>query len=348
MKKIVFLLILSAFILLNMHPLFAIEQPQSSSQTSSAALKFRITPQGEIEDAQGSDLIERFKDAVKNEVKIWENKKSKYLTLLNSYEAKLREKETLADSESYVIETDLSNLKRKIRICEENIFCVTERESLLPQILKEILTTEMPFHRVINGTTIGGVYEIGRNYFKANSADTYCSLNWKLLDTANIRHLDIIDFSNLPTSQNEFIIYREDKFIICHTIPQLSKNFREKYFIDSERHLPIASFQKIQKKLRQLETLLGSLSDPLVTSHSAPDNGGVNIRHITSNFGSASKERIMKEIERLENKAHTVTIPLMAVTYWMGEVMSAFMGEIDVHRQGLSQSTTSNVFSDNS
>lgn len=133
MKKIVFLLILSAFILLNMHPLFAIEQPQSSSQTSSAALKFRITPQGEIEDAQGSDLIERFKDAVKNEVKIWENKKSKYLTLLNSYEAKLREKETLADSESYVIETDLSNLKRKIRICEENIFVLPKGKVYYPK-----------------------------------------------------------------------------------------------------------------------------------------------------------------------------------------------------------------------
>ncbi|MBM3633467.1 MAG: hypothetical protein FJX03_07195 [Alphaproteobacteria bacterium] len=331
-----------------MHPLFAIEQPQSSSQTSSAALKFRITPQGEIEDAQGSDLIERFKDAVKNEVKIWENKKSKYLTLLNSYEAKLRDKATLSDSECYLIEIDLIILKRKIKICEKNKFCVTERESLLPQILKEILTTKMPFHPKMDVTTRGGVWELGRNELTHDSPDNYCSLNWKLLDTANIRHLDIIDFSDLLNSQEKFLIYKENKYFIRHNIPQLSKNLREKYFIDYEEHLPIASFQRIQKKLRQLETLLGSLSDPLVTSHSAPDNGGVNIRHITSNFGSASKERIMKEIERLEKKAHTVTIPLMAVTYWMGEVMSAFMGEIDVHRQGLSQSTTSNVFSDNS
>jgi len=111
---------------------FAADELRTSSNapnTASRALKFRITETGGIEDAKGSNLMQRFRESLVEEVAIWKLKQDKCLGILKGHIAQLQQGTGLLEAERFVIETDAAALKRKIKIFEENILQVHRKRS---------------------------------------------------------------------------------------------------------------------------------------------------------------------------------------------------------------------------
>ena len=318
MKKILFLkaLILS-FLLIN-SPIFSTEDQQSTSeQTSPSSLKFRVNPLENIIDANGSNLMKNFEEAVKIEVGIFQRKKDKYIKILESYEKRLQQNTALSAAERYVIETDVMSLRRKVKTTDEKITKCIEKEGFLQQILRQILKP--------NDITYMSTYSVS-------------VINWKFLSTVNVHELPQIRFSN-PCESGE------DSVRTIYRFPGLSGTMQEKVYALYRPDM-IFPLEKIQKRIKELACFVRHSDENSSTVNLARDIEKLTIEQVALKSGQSSTDRIVQEIERLEAKVRTFIIPLFAIPYWMAEIITAFNNEVQFHQNNRKKEVSSNADND--
>lgn len=315
MKRIFFLDAILLLLYFSITPIFAEDQPSSQVQQSPVVLKFQVTSLENIIDAKGSNLMNNFEEAVENEVKILQRKKNKYIKILENHETKFQQDATLSPSERYVIETDVISLKRKIKIVEDNVIKVTEKEKFLQQILRQILKKDK------NGGTI-----------------SFSVVNWKFLSITNIRNLSKINFSPMYGGSDE-------KLMITYNIPSVDSETNNKiwhiYGINT-----LFCLGDIQKEMQKLARFVRNFDESSSTVSLANDLEKLNIEQVALKTGKSSADRIRQEIERLEEKARTVIIPSFASNYWMAEIITAFNNEVQFHKPNINKEVGANAQND--
>lgn len=300
------------FILFNLST-FAEESPQStivestlSHQTNRPLLKFKIDEKGDVEDAEGSNLLLQYDTSLTEIITFWSVKKKRATEEVLDFENEL-ENNKLSPHERDILEISKGQQNSKIRKYEKKLKDIVDQQLSLRKILREIHETD-PF-------TPSPSY-----WYRTYDYSIFKDIDFRLMDGT----LDFFPWDSTTRTYSNKLIYFQCKHPFS-------------YFVSEKLHslfnIP-DKLTKIQKTIGKLAKMLRHLSTP---SELSLENEItlINLQALSEKTKKPIADILKEKIESLNEDANEIYIPMLAPNYYAMLILIAFQDEAPLHKKSI-------------